>query len=284
MREDGAVAFTTTDDGVALHWAETGSGPPLLLIHEFGGDSRSWRPQLAHFARRHRCLTFDARGYPPSDVPTDPGAYSQARAVADAVAVLDAAGVDRAHVIGNSMGGFCALHLGLHHPDRARSLVVAGCGYGAHPDRADAFRAESLALAALYETEGAAATARSYGASPARLLLRVKDPAGYAEHLTIMAEHDARGAALTMRGVQAARPSLYDLRDRLTAMPVPTLIVAGDADDGALDASLMLRRTLPSAGLAVLARSGHLTNLEEPALFNQLVEQFHAQVQAGRWT
>ncbi|MHA6794568.1 alpha/beta fold hydrolase [Pseudonocardia bannensis] len=273
----------TTDDRVALHWEETGSGEPLLLIHEFGGDSRSWHPQVAHFARRYRCLVYNARGYPPSDVPADPGAYSQQRAVADAVAVLDAAGVDTAHVIGNSMGGFCALHLGLRHPDRVRSLVVAGCGYGAHPDAADAFRATSQDLAARYDTDGAVEVARSYGASPARLQLRAKDPAGYAEHLRILAEHDVTGAALTMRGVQAARPSLYALRDELAAMAVPTLIVAGDCDDDVLDADLMLKRTLPRAGLAVLPRSGHLTNLEEPALFNGLVEQFHAQVAAGRW-
>lgn len=278
------MPFTTTDDGVALHLEETGRGTALLLVHEFGGDSRSWRPQVAHFSRRYRCIVYDARGYPPSGVPADPAAYSQQRAVADAVAVLDAAGVDDAHVVGNSMGGFCALHLGLRHPERTRSLVVAGCGYGAHPDHAEAFRAESVALAELYETEGADAAARSYGAGPSRLQLRGKDPPGYAEHLRILAEHDAVGAALTMRGVQASRPSLYALRAELAAMDVPTLIVAGDADDGVLDTGLMLRRTLPRAGLAVLPRSGHLTNLEEPALFNQLLEQFHAQVDHGRWS
>jgi pimeloyl-ACP methyl ester carboxylesterase len=200
------MPFTTTDDGVRLHWTEAGTGVPLLLIHEFGGDSRSWRPQVAHFARRYRCVGYDARGYPPSDVPTNAASYSQQRAVADAVRVLDAAGIDRAHVAGNSMGGFCALHLGLRHPERAFSLVVAGCGYGAHPDQAAAFRTESRELADRYQAEGAAAVAASYGASPARLPLRDKDPQGYAEHLRVLAEHDARGAALTMRGVQAARP------------------------------------------------------------------------------
>jgi pimeloyl-ACP methyl ester carboxylesterase len=278
------VPFTTTDDGVRLHWRQVGTGTPLLMIHEFGGDSRSWHPQIAHFARRYRCLVYDARGYPPSDVPDAPAAYSQQRAVADALAVLDAAGVDQAHVVGNSMGGFCTLHLGLRHPDRARSLVVAGCGYGAHPDQAAAFGAESRELADRYETEGSRAVAGSYGASAARLLLQDKDPQGYAEHLQILAEHDPRGAALTLRGVQAVRPSLYDLRPELAAMRVPVLIVAGDADDRVLDTDIMLLRTLPHAGLAVLPRSGHLTNLEEPALFNQLVEQFHAQVDAGRWT
>ncbi|MET0189229.1 MAG: alpha/beta hydrolase [Pseudonocardia sediminis] len=273
----------TTDDGVGLHWESHGEGEPLLLLHEFGGDHRSWRPQVAHFSRRYRCLVYDARGYPSSDVPSDPGAYSQDRAVADALCVLDAAGEDSAHVVGNSMGGFATLHLGLRHPDRTRSLVVAGCGYGAHPDQDAAFRAESRELSRRYADEGSAAVAADYGAGPGRLFLKDKDPAGYAEHLAILAEHDPTGAGLTMAGVQASRPSLYDLRDDQARMDVPTLIVAGDGDDGILDVDVMLRRTLPRAGLAVLPRSGHLTNLEEPALFNALVEQFHAQVAAGRW-
>lgn len=276
------MPFTTTDDGVRLHWREAGRGEPLLLIHEFGGDSRSWRPQVAHFARRYRCLTYDARGYPPSDVPPDPGAYGQDRAVADALAVLDAAGADTAHVLGNSMGGFCALHLALRHEDRVRSAVVAGCGYGAHPDVADAARANFLALADRYRAEGPAAVAAGYGNGPARVPLRVKDPDGHAEHLRILAEHDPLGAELTLRGVQASRPSLYALRDELAGMRVPVLLVVGDRDDDALDPSLMLLRTVPGARLAVLPDSGHLTNLEEPALFNALVEQFHADVAAGR--
>lgn len=272
-----------TDDGVRLHVEETGSGTPLLFVHEFGGDHRSWRPQVAHFARRYRCLVYAARGYPPSDVPSDPAAYSQQRAVADALAVLDEAGAQSAHVVGNSMGAFTALHLGLRHPQRTRSLVVAGCGYGAHPDVAPLFRAEFLRLAAAYDTEGAAAVARSYGTGPARVQYRAKDPHGHAEHLRILAEHDPVGAALTLRGVQAARPSLHNLGDELAALAVPLLIVAGDEDDGALEPSLHLKRTVPRAGLAVLPRSGHLTNLEEPALFNLLVEQFLAQVDNGRW-
>lgn len=276
------MPFTTTDDGVSLHWDEAGSGRAVLFVHEFGGDSRSWRPQVAHFARRRRCLTYDARGYPPSDVPTDPAAYSQERAADDALAVLDAAGAATAHVVGNSMGAFCALHLALRHPGRVRSIVVAGCGYGAHPDTAAAFRATSLALADSYDAHGAAAVAREYGAGASRLPLRAKDPDGYAEHLRILAEHDPVGAALTMRGVQAGRPSLYAMREQLAALTVPTLIVAGDLDDDVLDADLMLKRTIPGSGLAVLPRSGHLTNLEEPALFNHLVEQFHADVAARR--
>jgi pimeloyl-ACP methyl ester carboxylesterase len=272
-----------TDDGVALYYEEAGRGTPLVFVHEFGGDHRSWEPQLRHFARRYRCVVFAARGYPPSDVPDDPARYGQARAADDVAAVIDALGAGPAHVVGNSMGGFATLHLGLRHPDRARSLVVAGCGYGAHPDRAAGFRAESEKIAAAFETEGSASVAGWYGLGPARVQYEGKDPRGHAEHVAVLAEHDARGAALTMRNVQAARPSLYDLRDDLAALELPVLLVAGDEDEGVLETDLMLKRTIPRAGLALLPRTGHLTNLEEPALFNALVEDFLARVEAGRW-
>lgn len=277
------MPFAVTDDGIRLYYEEAGSGTPLVFVHEFGGDHRSWEPQLRRFARRYRCVTFAARGYPPSDVPDDPTRYHQRRAAADVATVIDALGAGPAHVVGNSMGGFATLHLGLRHPERTRSLVVAGCGYGAHPDRAAGFRAESEKLAAAFETEGSAAVAEWYGVGPARVQYQAKDPRGHAEHVRILAEHDARGAALTMRGVQAARPSLYDLRDELAALDLPVLVIAGDEDDGVLETDLMLKRTIPRAGLAVLPRSGHLTNLEEPALFNDLVGDFLARVEAGRW-
>src|ERR1017187_786439 len=149
-----------TDDGVTLHAEETGAGEPLVFIHEFAGDHRSWEPQVRYFSAASRCVSYAARGYPPSDVPTDPAAYSQDRAVADAIAVLDGLGIARANVVGLSMGGFTALHLALNHPDRVISAVVAGAGYGAQPERADAFRAESMLTAAAVAAEGAAGSRR----------------------------------------------------------------------------------------------------------------------------
>ena len=276
------MPHATAQDGVRIYYEETGTGAPILFIHEFAGDHRSWEPQVRHFSRRYRCVIYAARGYPPSDVPTQPAAYGQAGAVEDAVAVLGAIGAGPAHVVGNSMGGFCALHLGLRHPERARSLVVGGCGYGAHPDVEPTFRAECEKLALAFETEGSEGVARWYGVGPARVQFQNKDPRGHAEHVRMLAEHDARGAALTMRCVQKARPSLYAMREQLAAMDVPTLILAGDEDEGVLEADLMLKRTLPRAGLAMLPRSGHLTNLEEPALYNSLLEQFFALVESGR--
>jgi pimeloyl-ACP methyl ester carboxylesterase len=277
------MAYISTDDGVQLNVEETGEGFPVIFIHEFAGDHRSWEPQVRAFSRRYRCVTYDARGYPPSDVPDDPAAYSQRRAVDDAVAVLDGLGVDRAHVVGLSMGGFATLHLGLRHPERARSLVVAGCGYGAPPDRREAFRAESTTIADAFAEEGAAEVARRYAVGPARVQFQNKNPRGWMEFAAQLAEHSSRGSALTMRGVQRERPSLYDLADELQALSVPTLIVAGDEDEGCLEPSLMLKRTIATAGLAVLPRTGHTCNLEDPAAFNRLVQEFFTDVEAGAW-
>jgi pimeloyl-ACP methyl ester carboxylesterase len=271
------------DDGVALYAETTGTGTPLLFIHEFGGDHRSWEPQVRYFSRSYQCITYAARGYPPSDVPEDPAAYSQDRAVADAVAVLDGFGVQRAHVVGLSMGGFATLHLLMRHPGRVLSAVAAATGYGSPPERQAPFRAECQANAAALETGGWQQVAPQYAAGPARVQFRSKDPRGWAEFAAALAGHSATGSALTMRGVQAARPSLYALRDKLAAITAPLLIVAGDEDEDCLDTGLMLKRTIRSSGLLVLPRTGHLANLEDPGLFNAAVDQFLTLVERGAW-
>lgn len=268
---------------VRLYYEETGSGPPIVFLHEFSGDHRSWEQQVRYFSRRYRCITFDARGYPPSDVPTSQDSYSQDHAVEDVVAVLDGCDIDRAVIVGLSMGGFTALHHALRHPDRTRGVVIGGVGYGSTPDRDEGWQQDVEGLARFYEqdTPGAAA---SHAGAPGRIAFQVKDPRGWQEFAEQLAEHDGRGAAMTMRGVQGGRPNLYDRRDDLSRMRVPLLIVTGDEDEPCLEPSLYLKRTVPTAGLAVLPRTGHTVNLEEPALFNQLVQDFVATAEAGRWT
>jgi pimeloyl-ACP methyl ester carboxylesterase len=283
-QELSIMPFVTTDDDVRLFFEETGTGVPLLFIHEFAGDGRSWEPQVRHFSRHYRCVVFNARGYPPSDVPSDAADYSQDRAVADALAVLDhLSPTEPAHVVGLSMGGFCALHLGLQHPARARSLVVAGCGYGAQPERQEQFRTESRKIATHFSEDGAAAVAKWYAQGPSRVQFQNKDPRGWAEFARQLAEHDSVGAALTMEGVQSERPSLYALQAELRALTVPTLIVTGDEDDGCLEPDLMLKRTIPASGLAVLPKTGHTCNLEDPARFNAAVEDFLHAVENDAW-
>jgi pimeloyl-ACP methyl ester carboxylesterase len=277
------MAYATADDGVRLYYEDTGEGVPIVFVHEFAGDHRSWEPQVRYFSRRHRCIAYAARGYPPSDVPETVDSYSQQRAAADIRSVLDGAGIERAHVVGLSMGGFATLHFGLDYPERALSLVAAGIGYGAEKTREAEFRQAAEQAAQGFETKGSRAFAEVYGSSAARVQFEAKDPRGWREFVDQLGQHSPLGAANTMRGVQARRPSLYDLEDRFRQLAVPTLIVAGDEDDNSLQPSLFLKRTIPASGLLVLPKTGHTINLEEPAAFNQAVADFLAQVTAGRW-
>src|SRR6476619_3027353 len=117
------MATITTDDGVRLHVEDVGAGAPIVFVHEWAGDAWSYEPQIRHFSRSHRCVAYNARGYPPSDVPAEVDRYSQERARDDIRDVLDGLGIDRAHVVGTSMGAFATFHFGLAYPDQARSLV-----------------------------------------------------------------------------------------------------------------------------------------------------------------
>ena len=278
------MPFATTTDGVKIYFEESGSGTPIVFVHEFGGDHRSWEPQMRHFARRHRCITYAARGYPPSDVPTETASYSQRIAVNDIVAVMDASGIDRAHIVGLSMGGFAVLHLGLTHPERALSLTVAGAGYGAEKQYEAYFREVSLEVARQFQAQGSQQFAKTYSLGASRVQFQNKDPRGWAEFAQQLGEHDALGSANTMRGVQATRPSLYDLEAPLSKLAVPTLVMVGDEDDHCLQPGIFLKRTIPACGLLVLPKAGHTLNLEEPERFNSFVEEFIATVEAGRWS
>lgn len=278
------MPHVTTDDGVKLYFEEVGEGTPIVFVHEYAGDGRAWEPQMRHFGRRYRCVSYCARGYPPSDVPESPESYSQDRARDDIRAVLDGLGIDAAHVVGLSMGGFATLHFGFRYPDRALSLTVAGCGYGAEADKREPFRRETEATAARIAAEGMDVVGKVYAIGPTRVQFQAKDPRGWKEFETQLCEHSTLGSANTMRGVQARRPSLYDLVDEMRALTVPTLIVNGDEDEPCLDVGNFLKRSIPSAALSVLPKTGHTMNLEEPAMFNAVVEDFLHTVESGRWT
>lgn len=278
------MPYVTARDGVKLYFEETGAGFPLVFVHEFAGDHRSYEPQLRHFSRRYRCIAYNARGYPPSDVPAKSESYSQDHARDDVLAILDGLKLAQAHLVGISMGAFATLHFGLHYGARARSLVVAGCGYGANRERRAQFQEEAEAAARRFETLDMVESAKAYALGPTRIQFQNKDLRGWAEFRAMLAEHSPLGSALTLRGVQKLRPSLYDLAPAMRQMVVPTLIMAGDEDDPCLEASLMMKRTIPSAALAVLPRTGHGLNLEEPAAFNAHLDDFFHQVEAGRWT
>ena len=277
------MPHVTADDGVKLYYEEAGAGLPIVFVHEFAGDYRAYETQLRYFARNYRCIAYNARGYPPSDVPAGGDAYSQDRARDDIRAVLDGLGIDRAHVVGISMGGFATLHFGFAYPERARSLVVAGCGYGAEPSKRAQFAAESEASAKRFEELGMNKAALAYASGPTRVQFQNKDTRGWQEFADQLAEHSTEGAARTMRGVQGRRPSLYELTDRMAAMTTPTLIMTGDEDWPCLEPALLMKRTIRTADLVVMPGTGHALNLEEPAEFNAHLARFFHTVDLGRW-
>jgi proline iminopeptidase len=277
------MPYATTPDNVRLYYEEVGEGLPILFVHEFASDHRGWEPQLREFGKRYRCIAYSARGYTPSDVPANPNAYSYQHVMRDAVAVLDHLHIERAHLIGLSIGGYTSLQVALNHPQRVRSLVLAGTGSGSERWYTQDFHEHSRELGDQFEREGSARVAETYGMGPSRVPFLLKDPRGFAEFTQRLAEHDRKGSALTSRGFQGGRPSLYDFAKDIAKLPTPALIVVGDEDARCIEPALFLKETLPASGLVVMPKTGHVVNLEEPDLFNAVVGDFLARVDAGRW-
>ncbi len=273
---------TARIDGVELYYEEVGEGEPLIFCHEFAGDYRSWAPQVRFFSRRYRTITFNARGYPPSEAPTDPAAYSEEALTDEILGLIRHLGVEQAHVCGLSMGGGAALKLALAHPEVCRGLVVAGAGYGS--TNHEQFVKDAHTVAELFEREGAERTAEQYARGPSRQRFILKDPHGWAEFRDLLKTHSGPGSALTQRGVQAKRRTIFDVAHELPRCQVPTLIVVGDEDDLCLEPAILMKRQMPNAGLAIFPNTGHTLNLEEPDLFNRTVLDFLTAVEQGRWT
>jgi pimeloyl-ACP methyl ester carboxylesterase len=272
-------------DGTRLYYEEAGSGLPVVFVHEFAGDYRTWEPQMRYLSRAHRCVTFSARGYPPSDIPSEPARYGQDIARGDVIALMDALGITRAHIVGHSMGAYTALHVGIRHRERCLSVTAIGCGWGsvADPAQREAMREVAAATGAMFTEKGIAEAAAAYTNNPTRLSQKYKDPRGYAHFVRMMSEHSAQGHALTMMMVQAKRPTLWDMEADLSDFSVPLLVIVGDEDESCLDGSLFLKRTVPTAGLLVVPRTGHTITSEEPAAVTTALADFFAAAEAGRW-
>jgi len=276
------MAYARSGD-TSLYFEEAGRGTPIVFVHEYASDVRGWEAQVRYFSREYRCVTYNARGYPPSDVPERDEQYGQDAAAADIGAVLDHLELDRAFVVGLSMGAAAGLHFTMRHPARVLGLVFASGGSGAHPATRERFISEALQIADVLAEKGMQplVEAVSYGAT--RIQLLNKDPRSWEEFRRHLSEHSARGSALTMRNYQARRPSLHDFEAQLRATHVPTLILAGDEDDPVLETSLFIKRCMPASGLHVMPKTGHAMNLEEPAAFNLAVHDFLRAVELGRW-
>ena len=271
--------------GVRLYYEEAGRGTAIVFVHEFSGDFRSWEAQMRHFSRRYRCVAFNARGYPPSEVPASPSKYSHVLASDDIASVMRHVGIAKAHIIGCSMGAYATLMFGLRYPRRALSLTTVGAGAGGilDPRHRARFFKDTEANARRFEEEGLEGAAKRYRKAPNRIQLENKDPRSFREFFQRFAEHSALGHANTLRGVQLRRPPLYTLEKQLARLKVPLHAFVGDEDESALNPSLFIKRACPAARMTVVPATGHLVNVEEPALFNSLTDDFLALVDSGRW-
>ena len=276
--------YVTAADGVRLYVCDEGEGTPVLFLHEFAGDHRSWEPQIAGLRDRYRCIAFSARGYLPSEVPCGVGSYSYTAHRHDAISVLDALGVERAHIVGLSMGGFTALQLGIHRPERVQSLVVAATGSGADPAHRAEFHSEAERIAEGFLREGSAAMARRLGLGPSRVQLKNKNEECWRQFVQHLGEHSEEGSALTSLGFLRLRPSLWDIADEISHISAATLLLNGDEDEACLIPGLFLKRTIAMAALQIIPRTGHTLNLEDPDAFNRTIVGFFKTVEAGAWT
>lgn len=272
-----------TSDGVELYYETEGEGRPIVFVHEFAGNYRTWEPQMRRFSRSHQCITFSARGYPPSDVPVDPEQYGQDRARQDVIELMDALGLERAHVVGHSMGAYTALHVGLRHPERCLSVAALGCGWGSTPEDREASVALCEDIARMFEEEPMQQAAHQYAHFAMRLSFKAKDPRGFAEFARLLAENSGKGSALTMLNLQLKRPTLWELEEDLKTFSVPLLVLLGDEDEPCLAGSVFLKRTVPTAALHVIPRAGHTITSEEPYAVNESLAELFQAVETGRW-
>ena len=260
-----AGAGATDVDG-PLAWRERGRGDPVLFLHGLGGSRTSWEPQLEDLSDTFRCIAWDMPGYGAS-TPVEPLTLA---AVADAVArLLDAAGVERAHLVGESFGGMHALHAALRYPDRVGRLVLANTSpaFGLDGTDPDVWRAARLAPI-------------DAGLTPADIaadvLTAVAGPGLSVEVLAMRVAGFARIPAPGLRAAIECLPS-HDLCDRLADITAPALVIAGALDtETPRSYSQALADGLADAELVVLDGVGHLAVSEAPTIVNRLVRGFLA--------
>jgi 3-oxoadipate enol-lactonase len=253
---------------VRLAYEVRGNGEAVLFIHGLGYDRFGWGPLPGLLARDYKVITFDNRGVGESDVPEGP--YSVAQMAADAVAVLDAAGIERAHVLGVSLGGFIAQEIALRYPERVHKLVLASTSPGgprAYPMPAaglDAFgrfpnmeREEGLRL--MVENSLGA-----HGVSERPELVR-----------EIFSYRLERAGPLAGWQAQAVAGALFDSYDRTPQIAAPTLVLQGGADN-VIDPrnAELLAELIPSARLEAIPDRGHLLVWEEGELLAPIVKGF----------
>lgn len=192
------MPFVETTD-CSLYYEDTGNGAVIIWIHEFAGDCRSWEGQVRRFSRDYRCIAYNARGYPPSSVPEAGEAYGYERQRDDLLSIMDALSIEKAHLVGLSMGAYTGLQFAMAYPERTLSLVFSSGGSGAPKGEREKFKEETSRDADRMLSEGMAAGAYGLAIGATRVQLLNKDPRGWEEFRQYMAEHSALGSAIVSR-------------------------------------------------------------------------------------
>jgi pimeloyl-ACP methyl ester carboxylesterase len=233
---------------------DPGGHPPLLLSHGFSASSAMWEPNVAALAADRQVITWDLRGHGRSDSPDDPAQYSHAACLADMAALLDAAGTERAVVGGLSLGGFLSLAFAQERPERVDALVLCDTGPGFRSDQArQRWNDRAFATAARLERDGLAAL----GGSP-----------GEPDY----GHRSARGLALASRGMLTQQDGR--VIEGLASVKVPVLVLVGARDEAFLPAAAYITAKIPGAVQVVVPDAGHVSNVDQPAQFNQSVLAF----------
>ena len=268
-------------NGVNLYYEVTGEGFPLVLSHEFAGTCKSWEPQVRFFSRRYQVITYNQRGFPPSDVPQKASDYSQDILIEDLYQLLRYLGIKQAYVGGCSMGGNVALNFGIAHPEMTRALIMVASGAGT--TGRDTLVPSLEDLARQLEAAGWKTMAEQYAQGPSRIQYKRKDPHGWQEFVDDLAAHSNEGSIHLINEVIIKRPLVSELEAELKKLKIPALIMIGDEDEWCIDPALIMKKHMPGAGLLVFPQSGHVINLEEPATFNQALLDFLTAVESEKW-
>jgi pimeloyl-ACP methyl ester carboxylesterase len=259
-------------ENIRLYYEEHGRGPALILAHGHACGVRSWDPQLRALADQYRVIVYDARGHGLSEAPREPSAYSQQHMVDDLCGLMDHLRLDMAAVGGLSMGGNVVLNFALAHPERVSALILADTGAGS--DDSARMVARSLQGVELLESGGIEAYVDWAMSHPAFARFASRGPEEERFIRSCLMTNRAHGIALSTRGVQAKRPSIYELEPQLRRLEIPVLLMVGEHDQACAAVHAFMASTIPNVAHQVLPGAGHLTNLEAPEVFNQLVAEF----------
>jgi len=270
----------TQVSGVRIHYKDEGQGYPVLFMHGFASDLQSWDEQVPVLVDKYRVVRYDCRGHGGSESPDHQDDYSQEILVDEALGLLDAIGLDKAHVCGLSMGGGTALNLALKHPDRVSAAIIAstGAGSGAEESFLEGFKA----LTDMLDRGDLESFAKTLASSPVAAVFSKLRPDLIETTKERRMRNNPGGLAHIIRGAIMRRKSIFALEDQLKNMKVPALIVAGELDQACRGPADFMGRHIPRSRLVVFPETGHVVNLERREDFNREMLGFLDDVACGR--